>query len=41
MRVPYKKLVEDYAKEFFSKPVLCTMGESINTLDQSVKDVIA
>ena len=32
VRVPYKKLVEDYAKEFFSKPVLCTMGEGIDEL---------
>ena len=27
MRVPYKKLIEEYAHKFFSRPVLCPMGE--------------
>ena len=30
--MPYKKLVEDYAEEFFSKPVLCSMGKGIDEL---------
>ena len=33
MRVPYKKLIEKYATEFFSSSVLCTMGESIDALE--------
>ena len=33
VRVPYKKLIEKYATEFFSSSVLCTMGESIDALE--------
>ena len=33
MRVPYKKLIEKYDTEFFWSSVLCTKGESINTLE--------
>ena len=29
----YKKLIEKYAEEFFSPPVLSNMGESIETLE--------
>ena len=31
--MPYKKLIEKYATEFFSSSVLCKMGESIDTLE--------
>ena len=30
--MPYKKLIEEYAHKFFSKPVLCPMGEGIDEL---------
>ena len=33
MRVPYKKLIEKYDTGFFWSSVLCTKGESINTLE--------
>ena len=33
MRASYKKLIEKYAEEFFSPPVLSNMGESIETLE--------
>ena len=33
MRVSYKKLIEEYAEKFFSKPVTCTMDEDINKLE--------
>ena len=29
----YKKLIEEYAEKFFSKPVTCTMDEDINKLE--------
>ena len=32
VRVPYQTLIETYANEFFSAPILCTMGEKISTL---------
>ena len=32
--MPYKKLIEEFAKNFFSHAVLCTMTESIETLDR-------
>ena len=32
VRVPYKTLIETYAKEFFSRAVLCKMGKGINEL---------
>ena len=35
MRVPYKKLIKDFADNFFSDPVLCTMSENIKTLDRN------
>ena len=31
--MPYKKLIEKYATEFFSSSVLCTKGESIDALE--------
>ena len=34
VRVPYKTLIEQYAMDFFSAPVPCKMGESINTLEK-------
>ena len=37
MRVPYKKLIEEFADNFFSRAVLCTMTESIGTLDRNDK----
>eukprot|EP00964_Phaeocystis_antarctica_P058985 scaffold35009_cov51-Phaeocystis_antarctica.AAC.1 len=37
MRVPYKKLIKEFADSFFSDPVLCTMAESIETLDRNDK----
>ena len=35
VRTPYKKLVETYAEEFFSKAILCEMDESIDTLERN------
>jgi len=32
VRVPYKKLIEEYAHKFFSRPVLCIMGKGIDDL---------
>ena len=37
MRVPYKKLIEEFADNFFSRAVLCTMTERIETLDRNDK----
>eukprot|EP00964_Phaeocystis_antarctica_P038705 scaffold22138_cov59-Phaeocystis_antarctica.AAC.1 len=37
MRVPYKKLITEFADNFFSDAVLCTMSESIKTLDRNDK----
>ena len=37
MRVPYKKLIEVFADNFFSRAVLCTMTERIETLDRNDK----
>ena len=31
MREPFPKLIEEYANNFFSKPVLCTMSERIGS----------
>ena len=33
MRASYKKLIEKYAMDFSSPPVLCTMNESMETLE--------
>ena len=30
--MPYKKLIKEFAENFFSHAVLCTMSESIETL---------
>ena len=35
--MPYKKLIEEFAENFFSHAVLCTMTESIATLDRNDK----
>ena len=35
VRTPYKKLVETYAEEFFSKSILCKMDEDIDTLERN------
>ena len=35
VRTPYKTLVETYAKEFFSKSILCEMDEDIDTLERN------
>ena len=35
--MPYKKLIEEFAENFFSHAVLCTMTESIETLDRDDK----
>ena len=35
MRVPYKNLIKEFADSFFSRAVLCTMTESIETLDRN------
>ena len=35
VRTPYKKLVETYAEEFFSKAILCKMDEDIGTLERN------
>ena len=35
MRVPYKKLIEEFAANFFSRAVMCTMTENIKTLDRN------
>ena len=37
MRVPYKKLINEFADNFFSDAVLCTMTEDIGTLDRNGK----
>ena len=37
MRVPYKKLINEFADNFFSDAVLCTMTEDIGTLDRNDK----
>ena len=37
LRVPYKKLIKEYVEDFFSHPVMCTMTESIETLDRNDK----
>ena len=34
MHVPYKKLIKEFAENFFSDAVLCTMTERIETLDR-------
>ena len=33
MRLSYKKIIEKFAMEFSSSPVLCTVSESIETLE--------
>ena len=35
VRTPYKKLVETYAEEFFSKAILCKMDENIDSLERN------
>ena len=30
VRVPYKKLIEDYAKQFFSEAMQCKTGDEID-----------
>ena len=35
MRVPYKKLIKEFANNFFSSAVRCTMTERIETLDRN------
>ena len=35
MRVPYKKLIKEFANNFFSSAVMCTMTERIETLDRN------
>ena len=32
VREPFEKLIKEYADNFFSKPVLCTMNENIESL---------
>ena len=34
VRVPYKKLIKEFADNFFSSAVRCTMTERIETLDR-------
>ena len=38
MRVPYKKLIKEFANNFFSSAVRCTMTERIETLDRNDED---
>ena len=35
MRVPYKKLIKEFADNFFSSAVRCKMNERIETLDRN------
>ena len=35
MRVPYKKLIKEFADNFFSSAVRCAMSERIETLDRN------
>jgi len=37
MRVPYKTLIKEFADNFNSKAVLCTMTETLETLDRNAK----
>lgn len=34
VRVPYQKLIEEYAEKLMPEPILCEMGKSIQTLDR-------
>jgi len=37
VRVPFKALIKQYADNFFSAPVLCTMSETMETLNRTDK----
>ena len=33
LRVPYKKLIKEYAEKLLPEPIQCEMGESIEALE--------
>ena len=40
VRVPYKKLIEEYAEKLLPDPIQCEMGESIEALEGRVANEV-